>query len=157
MPKGFDIKINIDTQKSILSSKGQIYKTDRLINKTSYFYNLDKFITKLAQGIVKNYREILEYVKSHASTEMDCFKIETVDKVHAFFIKVGIQTATDIKVNDKDIIFYDYTDGENLKRRNDQRLANYLSSTRDFSVTLKSHKDMVLTNQFKKLYSLSNE
>ncbi|MFW5780479.1 MAG: UvrD-helicase domain-containing protein, partial [Bacillota bacterium] len=155
MPQGLDIKINIDTQKSILSSRGQIYKSEKFIKKTRFFSCVDIFIEKLAGGLILNMDKVMDYIKDDYTSDMDCFKITTSDKVHTFYIKVGAQITSDLAK--EDIIFYNYTDAQNLKRRNDQRLILILNSQKSFEITLQSYKDMVNKNHFQKLYSLSRE
>ena len=147
MPQGLNLIIDIDARKSYLTSQTRVYKTQRFIEKTSGFFSIDKFISKLAEGVIRSLSVIMKYAEKNASTDMDCFKIETLDKVHAFYIKLGLQTPTQSgvqtqsKFNKEDIIFYDYFDAEDIKRQNDQRLV--LISQDDFQISLTSHKDMV--------------
>lgn len=152
------IKLTVETDKSVLSSKISIYKTEKFINDTKHILSVDKFITKLSEGILLNLNLVSKLIKKHKDnfSNIDCYKLTTSDRKHSFCFRFGYQTSTTLQLNANDIVFFNYINKETEKRRNDQRLLNYLSSHNKIDITLQRQKDLSPLSQFQKLYRLSH-
>lgn len=138
------MRLIVDTKKSVLSSQSQIYKTRRFIDETKHFAGVDFLLSKLAGGIV------LELFKFQENSNY-CISLQ--NSKHLLYFRFGQSVNTSLKLSDKDIVFYAYSDAENLKRRNDQRLTQLLNDTQisaDITETSADEED------FGKLYILSN-
>lgn len=146
----------VDTEKSALSSECQLRKTERFIKETRRFLGVDFLISKLAESVILNFNLLSSIIKTQNKSTTDCFKIQTDDKAHTFYFRFGYQLQTDLNVNPKDIIFFKYLDKESITRRNDQRFLFYLDKRKTFKVTLNPEKDVSSSNEFKKLYNISN-
>lgn len=146
MPQTLRIKLNVDTQISVLSSRSQIYKTRQFIDATKHFAGVDFLLQKFAGSIILN----VDGLSDRASG----YSIEVQNGKHVFFFTFGQGANTALKLSDSDIIFYDYKDSQNLKRKNDQRLLNFLTVGRLFDADVSAAQDP--DKDFDKLYILSN-
>ncbi|NCA93150.1 ATP-dependent helicase, partial [bacterium] len=157
MRKTFDMLFLIDTEKSILSGECRIHKTERFIKETRRLRGVDFFLSKIAEGIILNFDKIDAQKSADNRDGSDCYKVETEDKSHVMYVRFGYQIKTDLKIAEKDIIFYKYEDkdGDSL-RHNDQRLVNYLKTHKKFNIRFQRARDIVSVKDFNKLYNLSN-
>ncbi len=138
------MRLIVDTKKSVLSSQSQIYKTRRFIDETKHFAAVDFLLSKLAGGIIVDLSKF---------QEENNFCISLQEGKHLLYFKLGKSVKTKLKLSEKDIVFYAYTDTENLKRRNDQRLAQLLNSVQIFA---EISQTATVDEDFDKLYILSN-
>lgn len=145
--------VKIDTDKIILTSNCQLYKTENFIKQTKYISNVDFFISKLAEGVVKAFNFISP--EKNKFNNIECYKIETTDKAFSFLFKFGYQIQNQ-NVKPKDIIFYNYMADISQIRQNDQRIINYLKTHTIINVSITKTKDLFVKDDFKKLYVISN-
>lgn len=153
MKNGF-LQLKVDTKKTILSSQSVFYKTENFIKQTKYISNVDFFISKFAETIILNTKDILQDEKQIAS-DINCFNIQTADKKFTFLFKFGYQIA-DYNLNKTDIIFFDYITNSSDIRQNDQRINDYLLLHTTIQSTVKTEKRLVKQQDFNKLYLISN-
>lgn len=138
------MRLIVDTKKSVLSSQSQIYKTRRFIDETKHFAGVDFLLSKLAGGIVLDFQKFQENGN---------YCISLQNRKHLLYFRFGKSVNTSLKLSEKDIVFYAYYDADNLRRRNDQRLAQLLNGAQIYAdITLTSGGE----EDFGKLYILSN-
>lgn len=147
------LKIRVDTQKIVLSSESCLYKTENFLKKTRYISNVDFFVSKLAEGLIRNFGEILLNENAKNEDFVNCFSVGTEDKEFSFLVKFGFQIAG---LNRKDIIFFDYETSKKEIRQNDQRLNDYLKLHTFVNIEIKKTKYLVKKEDFEKLYLVSN-
>lgn len=152
MKNGF-LKVQVNTQKTILSSESIFYKTENFIKKTKYISNIDFFLSKLAETIIFNADKLTNQEKL-INNEINCFNIQTSDDEFPFLFKFGYQV--DGGLNKNDIVFFDCLIDQNTLRQNDQRINNYVNTHSNFQVVIKKEKTLVKMQDFSKLYLLSN-
>ena len=104
MKNGF-LQVKVNTQKTVLSSQCVFYKTENFIKQTKYISNVDFFISKHAETIIYNSKELLDNQKFETSL-INCFNIQTIDKKFTFLFKFGYQVGAEL--NKLDIVFFDY-------------------------------------------------
>ena len=51
------LQVNVNTKKTILSSKSLFYKTENFIKQTKYVSNIDFLLSKLCETIIFNVKE----------------------------------------------------------------------------------------------------
>jgi len=147
------LKIKVDTQKIVLSSKTCLYKTENFLKKTRYISNVDFFVSKLAEGLIRNFGEILANEPTKSDDFVNCFSLETDDKEFLFLVKLGFQLS---KLNEKDIVFFDCDTKKKEIRQNDQRLNDYLKLHAFVNMTVQKTKYLAKKEDFEKLYLVSN-
>ena len=152
MKNGF-LQVKVDTQKTILSSESIFYKTENFIKQTKYITNVDFFISKFAETIIYYAKDILQNERL-AQSDINCFKIETADKKFTFLFKFGYQIGGDL--NKTDVIFFDYVTTNKDIRQNDQRINEYVALHTSIQVVVKTEKRLVKSQDFAKLYLISN-
>jgi hypothetical protein len=137
------MRLIVDTQKIVLSSQSQIYKSQRFIDQTKHFAGVDILLSKLSGGIILNLQKF---------SENSAYSISLQDGRHLFYFKFG-QAVKEQKLCLTDIVFFAYNDAENLKRRNDQRLTQLCACKQIVSDIneVRAEKE-----DFSKLYVLSN-
>ena len=145
--KNFNIEVN--TNKQILSSETKIYKTESFFYQTKKLAKIDTFILNIAEALLSVTDEL--FVNYSEDENVNTFQIDTFDKSFSFYIKLGFQVKN-VKLCEKDIIFYKNTGKfENLKSK-DQRLVQYLKTHKIFNVTVKPIYETANESEFKKLY-----
>lgn len=149
---GKNIKLIVDTNKSVLSSASKIFKTEKFIGETKVFNDIDFFVSKLGESIIYNFEKINNLVINDKKY-ITSFKIEI--KEHIFFFKIGSQLEKNFEVNDKDIVFFRYIDNKNEKLINDLRLVNFCSQNSKFEIEIEYINDIVTKSNFNKLYRIS--
>ncbi len=145
--------LTAETDKTVLSGKCLIRKTEKLIKDTARVLDLDILLSKLAEAVILRLDELKALTAKVAAA--DCVKAVTKDGKHAVFFRFGSQLNS-AEVSPSDIIFFRYESSEGEFLRNDLRVTGYLAAhkTVDFIITpttlLPSEKD------FSKLYRLTN-
>lgn len=147
------VKIKVNTSKIVLSSESCLYKTESFLKKTKYLSNIDFFLSKIAEGLIKNISSFALKQDFKTPDLMNCFQVETEDKAFVFLIKMGGQLTN---LNQNDLVFFDYLPTGQQLRQNDQRLNDYLKLHSTFNICVKSVKNLVKKEEFEKLYLLSN-
>ena len=148
------INFKVDIKKTVLSSQTVIYKTENFIKQTRYITNVDFFISKLCEGIILNFTELLQGEKNLLKDDVNCFRIQTADKQLSFLFKLGFQI--DSQLNKMDIVFFEYLADHKEIRQNDQRLNDYLKTHSIIDVTITKDKRLSKKQDFNKLYIVSN-
>ena len=147
------LKIWVDTQKVVLSSESCLYKTENFFKKTKYISNVDFFVSKLAEGVIRNLDEILKNENTNGEDFVNCFSLETDDEEFCFLIKFGFQVKG---LNKKDIIFFDFINNKKEIRQNDQRLVDYLKTHNMINATIQRTKYLAKKADFERVYFVSN-
>jgi hypothetical protein len=143
--------IKVDTKKTYLSSESQLYKTENFIKQTKYIVDVDFFISKIAENIVKNADMLLKDCGS--DDKLGCFLAQTSDKLFSLMFKFGEQLGAGL--NKKDIVFFDYISSSKI-RQNDQRIADYIKTHASINVDIKQTKSLTKIEEFNKLYLISS-
>lgn len=155
MPQEKNLVFAVDTALSVLSSESGIHKTERFINETRRFADTDIFISKLAEGIILEINKLDIFEIPSRPDNIACFRLQTEDGAHIFYIKFGFMTPTRLALSPKDIIFFHYADKENSGRRNDQSFASFMRDNKTFRACLYADKYLTDEGEFLKLYNLS--
>ena len=145
------LQLNVNTKKTILSSKSLFYKTENFIKQTKYVTNIDFLLSKLCETIIFNLKDILESEKETKDL-IDCFMLKTNDKVFTFMFKFGYQLNENL--NKHDIVFFDYVNNENEQLS--IRVDEYVKTNSSLRVLIKKDKKLVKNQDFSKLYLISN-
>ena len=151
MKNGF-LQIDINTTKTVLSSKSLFYKTENFIKQTKYVSNIDILLSKICQAIILNVDKIAD-IKNQSKNLIDCYAVETADKNFAFLFKFGCQI--DESLNKFDIVFFDYIPSKHPDERS-VRVDEYVKLKSNLRVLVKEQKKLVKTQDFLKLYLISN-
>lgn len=144
-----NLNIEVNTNKQILSSETRIYKTESFFYQTKKLSKVDTFILNIAEGLLSVIDDM--FVEYGDKKEINAFQIDTFDKSFSFYIKLGFQTQN-VKINEKDIIFYKTSGKLEEIKNNDQRLVQYLRNHKIFNVLVKPVFETVQESDFKKLY-----
>jgi len=150
MQNGF-LQLNIDTNKTILSSKSHFYKTENFCKKTKYVSNIDRLLTKVAETILKN-SDKLSIDSSVKNYSNNAFRIQTNDNIFSFIIKLGSQVHEDL--NKFDIIFVDYVTKNNQPLN--LKVDEYVKNNSNISIIVTPQKITTEDKDFSKLYLISN-
>ena len=137
-----DIKyLNIDNSVLVLSDMQRVFKTEPFTHATKSLIDIDLFVSKLAEGIIK------------ANLDLNsAYIITTLDNINSFFIRFG-KTTNNETVHQSDIIFYKFVTKDEIKNE-DKRLYRLLSSK---SIDINIQKITITEDiDFTKLYILSN-
>lgn len=149
--KDFLLEIKVDTSKTYLTSKCQLYKTENFIKQTKYISNVDFFISKISEGIICN----LSNFKNSLPSMVDCYKAETKDKQFAFLFKFGEQIGSEFLA--KDIVFFECLIDQKSVRQNDQRFVDYIKTHSIINIKIADAKRLTKSHDFAKLYNISNK
>lgn len=147
MNYNYKLKINIETDSVILSSKYEIFKTQDFINITKNLIGVDYFLSKIAEGIIKNSRSIVDGLTNLSDT---IFKVEDSRREHTFYVRL-IQEEYLTK-----IVFVEYRGKDKEIRRNDRRFLHYTKLYSSFEVIIYVGEKRLDIKEFSKLYSLTN-
>jgi len=129
-------KLNLNTyEKTYIFDDCIFYKTDALLNDMRNILRVDFLLTKLAESIKNNFKEINK-LQGHG----DSFLIQIEDN-NLYFKFIG-----------KDIVFYKFLSPQK-PHKNDRRFLNIIMSSFAFSVS--KSRDAIST--FKRLYTLTGE
>ena len=142
MDKNFE-KIEIDTDKTILSSNSIITKTESFISQTKHLLNVDFLISKIAENILSFEK------KNNNKSKYKFYKIETTSKSISFLIKIDFEYKNK---NENNIIFFKFLSDDESKRQNDTRIINFLKSHKCFEVYLGQISNDFENEKFDKLY-----
>ena len=145
------LQVNVNTKKTILSSKSLFYKTENFIKQTKYVSNIDFLLSKLCETIIFNIKDILENEKESKDL-IDSFLLQTSDKAFTFMFKFGYQLNENL--NKYDIVFFDYID--NKDEQLSIRVDEYIKTNSSLRVLIKKEKKLVKVQDFSKLYLISN-
>lgn len=148
------LQFDVNTQKILLSSKSVLYKTENFIKQTKYIANVDFFVSKLSEAITKNINDIV-FAENFDVDSLNCFCIKTNKNDLSFVFKFGYQIGADL--NKFDIVFFDVDFADKQIRQNDQRLNVFLSSNKNFKVSVSKAKRFCKEQDFIKLYLVSNQ
>ena len=146
-------KFEVFTDKTILTSESQIYKTENFVRQTKYLQRFDFFLSKIAESVLKNINSNFANKTYSKDEEIKSYLIQTPDKRFKFLVKFGYQLGSK-NVQKKDIVFYKFLFDDVLKQ-NDLRVANFLSSNPNFQIELIETKDICHLDEFNKLYLVS--
>ena len=146
-------KFDVFTDKTILTSESQIYKTENFVRQTKYLQRFDFFLSKIAESVLKNINSNFANKTYSKDEEIKSYLIQTPDKRFKFLVKFGYQLGSK-NVQKKDIVFYKFLFDDVLKQ-NDLRIANFLSSNPNFQIELIETKDICHSDEFNKLYLVS--
>lgn len=146
-------KFEVFTDKTILTSESQIYKTENFVRQTKYLQRFDFFLSKIAESVLKNINSNFANKTYSKDEEIKSYLIQTPDKRFKFLVKFGYQLGSK-NVQKKDIVFYKFLFDDVLKQ-NDLRIANFLSSNPNFQIELIETKDICHSDEFNKLYLVS--
>ena len=83
------MKYFVNTEKTVISSQSQIYKTERFINETKHFSFIDIFISKIAEALILNLDEIVKGAGESGENGKECLLIRTSQGEHSFYVKLG--------------------------------------------------------------------
>lgn len=144
-----NLNIEVNTNKQILSSETKIYKTESFFYQTKKLSKVDTFILNIAEGLLSVIDDL--FVEYGDNKDINAFQIETFDKSFSFFIKLGFQIKN-VKISEKDIIFYRTSGKFEEIKNNDQRLIQYLKNHKIFNVLVRPVFETVQESDFKKLY-----
>jgi len=140
------IKINVDINKTFLSSESSLFKTENFIKQTKYISNIDFFVSKIAESIQKNFflfeKELTNYYD--ISINNDLFTIS-----FSFGKKI-------LNCIEKDLIFFNFSSTKKEIRQNDQSLNDFLQNKNLFEVIISPTTNLININEFNKLYLLTN-
>lgn len=128
----------------VLSSERSVYKTEGFLRKTRKILSVDKLLLKITDAI---------YLSS-LSFDDETYIAETDDKAYTLFFHVGRGIRG---LNDKDIVFYKFLSREKSERTNDRQIINFLDKDKTFSFTVLPVKDDVKSEEFDKIYLLTND
>ena len=146
-------KFDVFTDKTILTSESQIYKTENFVRQTKYLQRFDFFLSKIAESVLKNINSNFANKTYSKDEEIKSYLIQTLDKRFKFLVKFGYQLSSK-NLQKKDIVFYKFLFDDVLKQ-NDLRVANFLSSNPNFQIELIETKDICHLDEFNKLYLVS--
>ena len=146
-------RFDVFTDKTILTSESQIYKTENFVRQTKYLQRFDFFLSKIAESVLKNVNSNFANKTYSKDEEIKSYLIETLDKKFKFLVKFGYQLSSK-NLQKKDIVFYKFLFDDVLKQ-NDLRVANFLSSNANFQIELIETKDICHLDEFNKLYLVS--
>ena len=146
-------KFDVFTDKTILTSESQIYKTENFVRQTKYLQRFDFFLSKIAESVLKNINSNFANKTYSKDEEIKSYLIQTLDKRFKFLVKFGYQLSSK-NLQKKDIVFYKFLFDDVLKQ-NDLRIANFLSSNPNFQIELIETKDICHLDEFNKLYLVS--
>lgn len=144
------LQVNIDTQKTVLSSKSLFYKTENFIKQTKYISNIDVLLTKLSETIILSLPEILAN-ESETIQQVGCFLVQTNDKRFLFNFKFGYQIG--LNLNKHDIVFFNFSSSNSQAN---ERVDEYVKHNHSIGVIIKKDKTLVKEQDFNKLYLISN-
>ena len=144
-------KFIVDSSKTIISSLSETKKTAEFIAQTKYLLDIDFFISKISEALIKNYSRLFK--KQKPTNEDAAFKVQTQNKEFAFLIKFGFQLQGQ---DEKDIIFYKLLNQREEIKQNDLRIKRFLKENEKFEITIEETKDTSQKQNFLKLYRLSN-
>lgn len=144
------MRISVDTDISVLSSRTRVHKTDGFLKETCRFCEIDTFLTKLSEAVMLHF----DGAKREELSSARAYKLETADKEHTFFFEFGLAAGTQLASHD--IVFFRYIGSGDEPRRNDQRLVAYLHGAHRFDVELCALNVVDERADFKKLFLLSN-
>lgn len=150
-----ELQFVVNTEISVLSSECGIHKTEHFIKETRRFADIDRFLSKLGEGLIANLAK-LDIPIDSPKNNIDCYLLQTSDKAHTFYIKFGCMTDSEIRLQPKDIVFFKYIDKDNSGRRNDQTFAAYMLANKTFTALLTADKHLTAKEEFSKLYNLSH-
>ncbi|HOB63601.1 MAG: ATP-dependent helicase [Clostridiales bacterium] len=147
-------EFQVNTLQTVLSSECGIHKTQGFIKKTRRFADSDIFVSKIAEGLILALKgkDMAAPKKPDIS---DCYRIQTTDGEHIFFIKFGFMADSGLPIQPKDIIFFGYIDKENSGRSNDQSFAAYMRMHKTFTCRLIADRQPADPADFRKIYNLS--
>ena len=131
--------IEINVEKTYLSSRFRAYKTEAFIRQTRKAAEIDRFVSKIYEGIISS-----PFPQGNRPV-----MAETFDKSFTLFFKF------DPRPYGGDLIFYKFLSREKIERNNDRQLLNYMERNKVFSVSLREVEDDLPTDDFLKLYLLS--
>lgn len=151
MKNGF-LQLDIDTTKTVLSSKSLFYKTENFIKQTKYVSNIDILLSKICQAIILNVNNIADS-KNQSKNLIDCYLVETADKNFSFLFKFGYQIGESL--NKFDVVFFEYQDAK-LQDKRSLRVDEYVRQNTTIRVLVKEQKKLVKVQDFLKLYLISN-
>ena len=144
------LKFVVDMNKLVLSSTTNIYQTQNFLEQTKYLLNIEVFISKIAETIIKNLNKI-EKLTSY--DDVSCFMITADGCKQQFLFKFGDKS---INTTDNDIIFFEMINkGDDIKQ-NDMRLKNFLKTHNKFEIDIVNYKRLTKIQDFAKLYIVSN-
>ena len=133
--------IEINVEKTYLSSRFRAYKTEAFIRQTRKAAEIDRFVSKIYEGIISS-----PFPQGNRPV-----MAETFDKSFTLFFKF------DPRPYGGDLIFYKFLSREKIERNNDRQLLNYMERNKVFSVSLREVEDDLPTDDFLKLYLLSGD
>ncbi|MGN0961078.1 MAG: UvrD-helicase domain-containing protein, partial [Christensenellales bacterium] len=143
------LQVNLNTRKTVLSSRSLFYKTENFIKSTKYVTNIDFLLSKLSETILLNLNDILTNEKQQKD-DIDCFLITMQDNLFSFYFKFGFQIGLDL--NNYDLVFFNFTSKSNNQV---QTIDEYVKSN-NINILIKKDKRLVKTQDFNKLYLISN-
>lgn len=145
------INIEVNTNKTMLSSRTSVYKTESFFYQTKKIVSIDTFILKIAETIQTQIDELFLISKQHS-----CFEIRTKNNEFAFLFMLGLQLKSKIfGIKDTDILFFDITKGNDELKTKDQRVNIFLRNSKIFSVEISGKNNLIDESVFKKNYLLS--
>ena len=148
MKNGF-LQLELNSNKTVLTSKSLFYKTENFIKQTRFVSNIDNLLSLICQSIVQN---IKEFSLQKTNNLLDCYFVQTSDKNFSFLFKFG--SHIDNNLNPFDIVFFDYvSEKENTRIL---RIDEYIKQNTNIRIIIKEHKKLVKTQDFSKLYLISN-
>lgn len=140
-----------DNEYIVLSSKSLFYKTESFIKHTKNCTNIDTLLSKISESIVQNLKDILLNEKQPYQ-DNSCYLIETSDKKYTFLFKFGFQVSKDL--NPYDILFFEHIPNNTL--HSNIRIDEYIKANPKLKLILKKDHRLFKTQDFNKLYTISN-
>lgn len=140
---------SVDCEKTILTSKSLFYKTENFIKQTKHISNLDILLSKLCESIVFNIDKI--DLNNLQNAALSCFSLETLDGNFRFLFKLGYQINN--QLNKYDIVFFNSL---NANIQQNIRVDEYVSKNAKVDICIKQEKNLVKSQDFNKLYLISN-
>lgn len=148
--KKIEQKLIVNNEKTVLSGKISVYKTEHFIRTASFITDVDAFLSKVAESIILNVGKLLPYASSDGA-----FLIEPETGVFRIFFKFGTSIKSKSAIKSSDIVFYKFVRSDGLNKKNDRILSIYLERNSTFTLSVKTVMDKVDDCDFDKLYVLS--
>ena len=143
--------MEVNTNKTILSSKTMIYKTESFFYQTKKLVGIDSFILKIAESMQTAIDELL--IDAEVGS---CFEVKTKSENFSFLFVIGKQLKQKVfGINDADIIFFEINKGNEDLKTKDQRINLFLRGSKIFSVTINKISKNIDESVFKKTYLIS--
>ena len=137
-----NIKITVDTKKTVLSSYRTVYKTEGFISATRKILHIDAFISRVAEGIFKE----------DITLPDGCVSVQTEDGLYTLFLK----SKGDSRLAYGDLVFYKFISSGEDEGGFDRRLRDYLVKNDKLKLVLKDTSDAVAQEDMTRLYLVSS-